>query len=525
MKRERLFFDEEHTSGNNTPVWMLKSTDNSFEPLSKPMETDVLVVGGGVAGLMTAYELLTKGKNVIVVEDGDIGSGETGRTSAHLTYSLDTQYYDLESRFGPTDAQLIGEAHQVAIDWIEKVVKKEQIDCHFKRVSGYLFAHPSDDEATIDKEYEVTQRFGFKTDIHESIPGFVNGANKRCLHLHNQAQFHIMLFLHELADAVVRKGGKIFTQSKAKEFTETSAKINGFTVLADHIVIATNAPVAGPLITHTRQWPYRTYAIAAKIPKGSVEPALWWDTGDQEVPWVQKPYHYMRIEEGNEEFDYLIVGGEDYRTGQEDREELPAITRYKRLEHWAKGHFPSLAGIATQWSGQVINTVDGCGFIGKNPGSKTTYIITGDSGNGITNAAIGAMLITDLILGKENKWAKVFDPARHAGAHSPGDYLKEVGNMIRQYGEWLKPGDVKTVEELKPGEGAVLREGLKKVAVYRDEQNQLHTCTAVCPHLGAIVQWNEDEKTFDCPAHGSRFTALGKVINGPSNGDLGEKDI
>lgn len=524
MKENNGIFDDEKTSGNNTSVWMLKTPENKFEPLSKSMETDVLIVGGGVAGLMTAYELLKQGRKVTLVEDGEIGSGETGRTSAHLTFSLDTQYTDLESRFGQENARLIGDAHKTAIDWIEEVVQREKIDCHFKRVDGYLFAHPSDKEDIIEKEYEVTKRLGLNTNILETIPGFEADGNKRCLHLPQQAQFHILLFLHALADIVTNKGGQIFTQSKAKEFTETSVKVNGFTIGAKHIVIATNTPVAGPLLTHTKQWPYRTYAIAAKIPKGSIQNALWWDTGDQDVPWVQKPYHYVRIEEGTEQFDYLIVGGEDYRTGQEDREEIPAETRYKRLENWAKKHFPSITGIAANWSGQVINTVDGCGFIGKNPGSETTFIITGDSGNGITNAAIGAMLITDLILGKQNKWADVFDPSRHVFAHAPGDYLKEVGNMIRQYGEWLMPGDQKIMEELKPGEGAVLREGLKKIAAYRDENGKLHSCTAVCPHLGAIVQWNPDEKTFDCPAHGSRFTGLGKVINGPSNGDLGQKD-
>lgn len=524
MKRKDQIFDEEQTSGNNTSVWMLENPVKSFKPLSKPMETDVLIVGGGVAGLMTAYELLNQGKSVVLVEDGEIGSGETGRTTAHLTYSLDTQYADLESRFGEEQAKLIGDAHKTAIDWIEEVVKREKIDCHFKRVEGYLFAHPTDDEDVIEKEYEVTNRLGLKTNLLETIPGFVKGNNKRCLHLPNQAQFHIILFLHALADLVISKGGNIFTQSKAKEFAENSVKVNGFTVQAKYIVLATNTPIAGPLITHTKQWPYRTYAIAAEIPKGSIDYALWWDTGDQDVPWVQKPYHYMRIEEGTGPHDYLIVGGEDYRTGQEDREDIPAETRYKSLEIWAKRHFPSITGIAAKWSGQVINTVDGCGFIGKNPGSETTYIITGDSGNGITNAAIGALIITDLIRGKQNKWTGVFDPSRNVFTHAPGDYLMEAGNMIRQYAEWIMPGDQKTIEELKPGEGAVLREGLKKIAVFRDEHNKLHTCTAVCPHLGAIVQWNADEKTFDCPAHGSRFTPFGKVINGPSNGDLGKKD-
>lgn len=523
MKGTNELFDGDQTSGFHTPVWLLNTKQQKFSPLANAMETDVLIIGGGVAGIMTAYQLLKSGKDVIIVEDGEIGSGETGRTSAHLTYSLDTQYVDLESRFGAEDARLIAEAHKNAIDWIENIVIQEMIDCHFKHVDGYLFAHPTDKTDIITKEFEVTDSFGLGTDIHDSIPGFAKNNEQRCLHLPKQAQFHILRFLNGLIDAVVRKGGKIYTHSKAMKFEENTVTVNGFEITAQHIVLATNSPIAGPLITHTKQWAYRTYAIAAKIPKGSIESNLWWDTGNQEAPWVQKPYHYARVEEGNDDHDFLIVGGEDHRTGQQDKEEITAKDRYKNLENWAKEHFENVGGIAAHWSGQVINTVDGIGFIGKNPGSENTFIITGDCGNGITNAAIGAQLIPDLILGNENKWAKIFDPERHVLTNVPADYLKEVGNMAAQYLEWLKPGDLDAGYELKPGEGAVLREGMHKIAAFRDENGELHVCTAVCPHLGAIVQWNPDEKTFDCPAHGSRFTAFGKVINGPSYGCLKKK--
>ena len=420
MKGTNELFDGDRTSGYNTPVWMLNTEQQKFGALTGSMKTEVLIIGGGIAGLMTAYQLLKNGKQVIVVEDGEIGSGETGRTSAHLTYSLDTQYADLESRFGTEDTQLIADAHKTAIDWIENIVQQEMIDCHFKRVDGFLFAHPSDDSDIIEKEYETTKRIGLKTDLHESVPGFAKANKKQCLHLPGQAQFHVLRFLNGLAEAIVRKGGQIFTHSIALEVKENSAKVNGFEVTADHIVIATNSPIAGPLVTHTKQWAYRTYVIALKIPKGT-EPALWWDTGDQEAPWVQKPYHYVRTEEGNDEHDFLIVGGEDHRTGQDDKEDLTAESRYKNLETWAKAHFENVGEIAANWSGQVINTVDGIGFAGRNPGSETTYIITGDCGNGITNAATGARIITDLILGNENKWAKIFDPDRHVLTNVPAD--------------------------------------------------------------------------------------------------------
>lgn len=526
MEQTNQPFDDTATSGDHPSIWTITAPadPSRFGPVAQPLQTDVLVVGGGIAGLLTAYRLLERGRSVIVVEDGNIGSGETGRTSAHLTWSLDTQYCDLEQRFGAEKAALIADAHESAIVYIESVGEQERIDCRFRRIDGYLFAHPTDEEDTVRREYETLSLLGLPNDLLEEIPGFAKGGRQRCLRYPNQAQFHPLLFLQGLADAVVRKGGQIYTGSKAKEFADDGVKVNGWDVKANHIVLATNTPIAGSLVTHTRQWPYRTFAIAAEVPKGSIAPALWWDTGDRDVPWAEKPYHYVRVEEGTD-CDYLIVGGEDHRTGQEDREDIPAETRFARLEAWTKAHFDGVTGIAARWSGQVINSVDGIGLVGRNPGSENLYVITGDTGNGLTNAGIGALLVTDLIDGKNNKWESVFDPSRHVATKAPGTYFKEAGNMVRQYTDWLLPGDRTTIEELQPGQGAVLREGLKKLAVYRDEAGEVHVCTAVCPHLGAIVQWNDAEKTFDCPAHGSRFTALGKVINGPSNGNLGEPDV
>jgi nitrite reductase/ring-hydroxylating ferredoxin subunit len=270
---------------------------------------------------------------------------------------------------------------------------------------------------------------------------------------------------------------------------------------------------------HTKQWPYRSYVIGAKIPKGKLPYALWWDTGDKKSKWIAKPYHYVRLAEFDAQHDILIAGGEDHRTGRADEENIAEEDRYYRLEEWTRKHFPAIESIEYKWSGQILEPLDTLPFMGRNPGNENIYIITGQSGNGITYSTTGAWIITDLITGKKNPLSELFDPSR-TSFNSGGDYLHEFGSMVLQYADWFSKSDIEKLADLKPGEGAVFSSGLKKIAVYVDENKKIHTTTAVCPHLGGVLHWNADEKTFDCPLHGSRFNAYGEVINGPASTDL-----
>lgn len=508
------------TSGDNLSFWFASLIKPiAFEKLSYDIDTDILVVGGGIAGLTTAYCLAKEGLKVILVDDGFIGSGETGRTTAHLTCALDDRYFELEKTFDEHTAKLAAQSHTAAIDWIANTVQQNNIDCHFKRVDGYLFSHPSDSTDTLLEEYKATQRAGLLTEMLNDIPFIAAEQDKDCIMFPNQAQFHILLYMKGLADAFIESGGKIYTQTKAENISKEGAIANGFRIKANHIVVATNTPVNDWVTMHTKQWPYRSYVIAAKIPKGELPYSLWWDTGDQNSIWISKPYHYVRIEEYNEKYDMIISGGEDHRTGQADDENIDEEDRYSNLEEWTRKHFPAMGKIEFKWSGQVMEPVDSLAYIGKNPGDDNIYIITGDSGNGMTHGTLGGMIIKDIITGQENPWIKMYSPSRIT-LKTTGDYLHEVGNMVAQYADWFTPEDIKQADELQPGEGAVISSGMKKIAVHRDEENNLHACTAVCPHLGAILQWNADEKTFDCPMHGSRFTKDGKVINGPASSDL-----
>lgn len=512
-------FDSNITSGGNRSFWISTVEPPVFGKLEHDIETDVLVVGGGISGLTTAYCLLKSGQRVVLVEDGHIGSGETGRTTAHLSFALDDHYFEIERLFGIEKARLVAESHIAAVRFIESTVSAENIDCNLKRVDGFLFLGPGDKHETLEKEFNATRRAGLKTSLLPQTPGLFVAGDETCLMFPDQAQFHPMKYISGLAGAVVRLGGQIFTETRAEDIKKDGARANGYTIRAKNIVVATNTPVNDLVTMHTKQYAYRTYVVAMNIHKGSMPYSLWWDTGDQDSKWDSKPYHYVRIEDLDNEHDLLIAGGEDHRVGQSESDNLSQEERYSRLESWAREKCPSAEKVLYKWSGQIMEPIDSVAFIGKNPGDDNIYIITGDSGNGMTHGTIGGLLITDLINGNYNPWKDLYDPGR-ISVKAAGDFVREAGNMAAQYIEWVKKGDIDNVYDLGPGEGAILSSGLKKYTVYRDQSGNLHTCSATCPHLGGVLVWNRDEKSFDCPVHGSRFTAEGKVINGPAISDL-----
>ncbi|CAN5728299.1 FAD-dependent oxidoreductase [soil metagenome] len=504
-------------SGRTTSVWMATSQVPHFTPLKEDTEADVCVVGAGITGLTTAYELARQGQSVIVLDDNAIGGGESGRTTAHLSDALDERYAELERVQGAEGARLAGESHRAAINRIEEICKLETIECQFERLDGFLFVPKGQSQEILEQELEATRRIGFEgVEFVDRAPmnGFDTG---RCLRFPRQGQFHILKYLAGLASAIEQQGGRIHTGTHVSKVEGGSpARVvtkAGPVVQAGAVVVATNAPVNDRVVIHTKQFPYRTFAIGARVPDGSVFTALYWDTAD--------PYHYVRVERvwaadcsGHSEI--LIVGGEDHKVGQAD----DAAERFVRLENWTKEHFPMVEGFDFRWSGQVVEPLDGLAFIGPDPaGQKNVYIATGDSGHGMTHGTIAGMLLTDLILGRENPWAKLYDPARKS-LRNVGTYAKENVHVAAKYADWLKAGDVATVDQIATGTGAVMRKGLSKVAIYRDDAGELHRRSAVCTHLGCIVHWNSTERSWDCPCHGSRFDPEGRVLNGPAIGGL-----
>ncbi len=503
-------------SGENLSVWMATAKTPAQFALAEDARADVCVVGAGIAGLMTAYLLAREGRSVVVLDDGRIGGGMTERTTAHLVNALDDRYFDLERLHGEKGARLAAESHSAAIDRLESTAAAEGIDCEFERLDGYLFTPPGESDEILDRELRAAHRAGLTGVERVERAPLASFDTGPCLRFPRQAQFHPLKYLTSLTLAIKRDGGRIFTGTRACKIEGgAQARIetnDGLVVTAGAVVVATNTPVNDLVAIHTKQAPYLTYVIGARVPRGSVTRALYWDTLD--------PYHYVRLQSVNsdeaDEYEILIVGGEDHKTGQED----DAGVRYQWLEDWTRERFPMAGRVEFRWSGQVMEPVDSLAFIGRNPlDADNVYIATGDSGNGMTHGAIAGMLLTDLILGRENEWATLYDPARKTLRAAP-TFVRENLNVAAQYADWATAGAVGSPDEIAAGSGAVIRRGLAKVAVYRDEQGALHEYSAVCAHLGCIVQWNDDEKTWDCPCHGSRYNSFGRVINGPAIDDL-----
>ncbi|MGH9979819.1 MAG: NAD(P)/FAD-dependent oxidoreductase, partial [Nitrososphaeraceae archaeon] len=348
---------------------------------------------------------------VAVIEDGYIGSGETGRTTAHITHALDDRYYNLEETHGLDGTRNAANSHTTAIDLIESIIKEEKISCDFERLDGFLFLDPTDRKESLNKELEATHRAGIvTTEIVEKAPleSFNTGP---CIRFPNQAQFQPLKYLKGIQNSIIKNGGQIFTETHAQEVNVDSIKTeDGYILNARNIVIATNAPIIDKTSKiYDKQDAYRTYVIGARIKKGAIPTALYWDTGDQRSENLVAPYHYVRIQKIDNEndsnnYDLLIVGGEDHQTGNYSSDD-EIEKRYSQLESWARERFP-IEGIEYRWSGQVMEPQDSIAFIGRNPGDNRNniYISTGDSGNGITHGTIAGILLTDLILGRSNPW-------------------------------------------------------------------------------------------------------------------------
>ncbi|WP_413585121.1 FAD-dependent oxidoreductase [Bdellovibrio sp. HCB274] len=491
-------------------LWQKEIAMPQLPRLQNSIETDVCVVGAGIAGLLTAYELLQQGFKVVVIERGPLAKDETGFTTAHLSDAIDDGFAHILRIHGLEKLRLFYQSHRAAIQLLEDIVKTENIDCDFKRVNGYLFLSPDKEPSYLAQELDAALQAGaegvkISTDFTES---FFNMGT--ALRFENQAQLHPLKFISGLVRAILSKGGQIFEHSNAEYFHEgrnTYVKVtDDYKVECKSIILATNGPTTTNKI-YFKQAAYRTYCIGFKVRRNSIPSALYWDTAES--------YHYIRTNPSvhDNESDILLIGGEDHRVGEGHPEKA-----FQNLVDWAQERLGThLSEPVVAWSGQILEPVDGMAFIGRSPGRKHTYLITGDSGHGFTHSAIASKLITGLIQGKEMELAKIYDPNRFA-IKAMKDYISENANTIQQYADWVLPHDA--VETLKPDEGCVVNHGLKRIAVYKDPEGRTFKMSAVCTHLGGVVKWNSTEKTWDCPCHGSRFNKYGACLHAPATADL-----
>jgi glycine/D-amino acid oxidase-like deaminating enzyme/nitrite reductase/ring-hydroxylating ferredoxin subunit len=499
--------DEHYIKDRTQSIWESVEMPQ-FPCLQEDLKAEVCVIGGGITGLLVAYELLKRGRQVVVVEASRIGSGQTGRTTAHLTYQLEEELQVLIKQLGKEKLQMFLDSHRQAVDRLEEIARDEQIECDFKRLDGFLFLGREDQKDLLHKEISAAREIGVELDFIEDTP--LLSHRIPAVRFPRQGQFHPPKFLAGIARSIQSMGGLIFEETHVGEIGKRQDQAilktdNGQRIEARQLVVCTHSPVNTRFHIHTKQFAFRTYALGFAWNGPAQDDVLLWDTED--------PYHYVRFQGQT-----IIVGGGDHRTGQE-----PQTDPFYELERWSRASLPMLGEIEWRWSGQIFEPADQVAYIGRNPGvEKNVFIATGESGIGMTSAAIASMLIPDLMEDKSHPWEKLYDPSR-TPIRSLTEYVKENVNVALQYKDWITPSEVTDVSDIPLDKGAVMREGISRSCIYHDEDDQFEKKSAICPHLGGIVHWNDVEKTWDCPCHGSRFNVHGQVIEGPSISGLQDK--
>lgn len=497
-----------------TSLWMDVPLPE-FPALDQDIDVDVLVVGAGVTGITTAYLLLQEGVRVALIDRQHVASGDSARTTAHLTYVTDKHLQQLVNDFGEDAARTYWQGGVTAIDTIESIGEETGNDAEFVRVPGYLHAaigkQPSSSEIDwLRKEAELAQSLGFDATWVESTPyGKLPGVR-----FAQQAKFHPRRYLRGLLLFIRERQGLVFentTLDSVEDGEPMTAHANGHKILCNFLVLATHNPLMGKKGTvastlfQTKLALYTTYVLGARLPQGSVPEGLYWDTND--------PYEYLRIEE-RADHQFAIFGGADEKTGQErDNEEV-----FRHLEHRLHQVLPP-AGLQQRWLGQVIETDDGMPFIGE--AEERQFIATGFHGNGYTLGTLGALMARDQYLSRRNPWSSLLVVNRLPFHGGMWRYVQEnVDYPYHLILDRLRRPEADSAEAVGRDAGKIISHQGRKAAAYRDSTGLLTLLAPQCTHMKCLVKWNSADRTWDCPCHGSRFHPTGQVLSGPAEQPL-----
>lgn len=485
-----------------------------FAPLDRPLSVDVAVVGAGISGLTAATLLADAGKTVAVLESKEIVRGTTGYTTAKVTAGHRLVYKDLLETFGEEGAELYADSQQAALERVAALVAERGLDCDFRRESHFVFAESREDVDEIEREVEAEQQLGLPASYVEetSLPFPVAGA----LRLDGQAQFHPRKYLLPLAQALVRDGSHVFERTRVLDVEEGNRCVvhtDRGRVLARDVIVASSLPILDRGLFFAKAHPYRAYTLAAPIAPDQAPEGMFINSGGS-------TRSIRTVPDGDRLL--LLVNGNGHKTGEEPHNE----NRYLQLREFIRSRF-GLQTISYRWSTHDYYTLDKVPYIGRlSYRSRHLYVATGFNGWGMTGGTLAGMILSDLVLGNDNPWAQLYDAQRLNVRGSASMFVKENANVARHwFGDRLARTGAPTTEAVAPGEGAIVGVRGERVAVYRDDENRLHTLSPVCTHLACYVGWNSAEKSWDCPCHGSRFTGEGTVIQGPAVRDLAPVDV
>ncbi len=495
----------------------------AYPGLVEQLDADVLVVGAGIVGLTAAESLSRAGKSVVVLEALRVGEQVTGRSTAKITSQHGLIYSSLIRDFGVADARKYAQANEAAIAYIAELVSSGNIACSFERKSAYLYTSTKQGFKDLQNEIAAAIKLGLPahlcTDGALPFGSQVGGALGKAftvegaLRFDNQAQFHPVQYLRGLA-SMVAKTAKLFEMTRVtkveKEGDGAHYRVHteaGGSVRAKEVIIATHLPIVPDGMFFAKAYTISHPMVAAPVDPGQIPDGMFLDTGT--------PSHSFRMDDSSGT-PHVIAVGATYKTGVPDEE----AKSFQELERFLQEKF-TVGNIAYRWTNEDFQSMDGLPFIGSaSSGSKNLYVATGFNAWGITNGTMAACLIADLILGRENSVADLFDATRVKPLVGGGEFVKSNLQTAKHFvQDRFLTGHDKDLN-LPAGQARIVKQGDKTLAAYRDDSGVLHAVSALCTHMGCVVGWNATDRTWDCPCHGSRFAPDGTVVHGPATSAL-----
>lgn len=495
--------------GNNKSLWQYVDSYVQESRPSSPAKYDVVVVGGGMTGVITAFMLQEQGRKCLLVEAHNLGFGTTGGTTAHLNTIMDTPYSTINRNFGVEGGRTVAQAATQAISTIEDHVRRFNIPCEFEKTDGFLYSQSEQETKQLKEIYQASKDCGVDPHYTADVP--IPVAFESAVRFGGQAKFNPIVYLQHMAAEFEKLGGHIKENCRVQEVNQEDGELlittSGGMIHAQHVVYATHIP-PGINLLHLRCAPWRSYAVAAKLSNDQYPEGLIYDMND--------PYHYYRSQKIGDEM-FLIAGGKDHKTGEQENTEQVFLSLSAHIERIFK-----IREITHQWSSQYYESADGLPYIGLLPGqTHNIYVATGFGGNGMIYSHVAARELSHQITSGATVYGDLFSPSRIKPIAGFNNFVSHNADVIKNFvGKWFGIQHLEQLAELAPGEGKVVTIEKTLVAVSKDANGKLHAVSPICTHMKCNVAWNGTERSWDCPCHGARYSPDGLVITGPASKDL-----